>query len=152
MKGYTLLPKKHMYFILISCAVIIFSASLETMFRVKDYSLFSQWLLEIDMNHGLEFTQEEYFSVYINANLSYFFLSVVVPMGLGIHTYFAHTKLRINGLFILIWVVLALGGLAYTVVEMNYYSIFFYVRIMGYIALLISTLSLVTVINESKQL
>lgn len=150
MRGYSKLPKKQMYLILISCAIIIFAASLEVMMRVKDINIFNQWLLDIDFEQGIYFSQEELFNAFLAANLSYFFLSVIIPMGYGIHTYFAYTKLRISGLFVGVWTVLSLGGLAYTVIEMNFFSVFFYVRIIGYIILLITTISLTEVLNEDK--
>ena len=150
MRGYSKLPRKQLYYILIACAVIIFAASLETMIRVKDLDIFNQWILDLDLGEGFQYSQEELFNAFITTNLSYFFLTVVIPMGYGIHAYFAYTKLRIGGLFIGVWFVLSLGGLAYTVLEMSFFSIFYYVRIVGYLVLIITTLLLTTVVNEDK--
>lgn len=153
MKGYTKLPKKQLYFILVSCAVIIFAASLETMMRVKDLTLFNQWYSDISMYYEeLQYTQDQMFNAYVTANLSYFFLTIIVPVIYGIHAYYAYIKLRISGIFIFLWVILSVGALAYTVIEYNFNSLFYYVRIISYLVLIITTLSLTSAVNESKLL
>lgn len=141
----TKLPKKHLYIILVSLSVIMLSLSLETMMRVKDISMFDAWFgLQNDI------TREAAFDVYVTAILAAFFQRVIVPMAFGIHCYFAYTKIRINKLFVFMWTVLLGGHFAYTIIALQFDSIFYYIDILIYIILIITTLSLVGVINKNK--
>lgn len=148
MNSYIKLPKKQFYYILVSCAVIIFAASMETMMRVKDIGLYHQWIQDLDPDMIIDSAYE----VYVAANLSYYFLTVITPMSFAIHSYFAYTRLPINGLFIFLWVVLILGGLAYNFIEMNFDSVFYYIKLLSYLVLLFTTLSLINTVAESKLL
>ncbi|QNO15472.1 hypothetical protein HYG86_12195 [Alkalicella caledoniensis] len=152
MDGYTKLPRKHLYFILVFCAVIIFAVSLETMFRVKDIGLYHNWVENMELMDNPQVLEAEIWNAYLTANLSHYFLTVIIPMIFSIHSYFAFVKVRISGLFVFLWIVLILGGLAYTAVELNFHSVFYYIRIVSYLGLTITTLSLSSVINESKLL
>ena len=142
----TKLPTSKFYILILSCSLIILSASLEVMFRVKDVTLFNQW---IEQN---KFVGDEalLLSQYISLNLTVFFSKIIIPVMFGVYTYFAYIKLRINQLYVFMWTVLNLGGLAYTAIEMNLNSVFYYVSIIGYAVMLITILSLVDVIRENK--
>lgn len=142
----TKLPTQKFYILIIACSVIIFSASLDVMLRVKDAALFNQW---VDTN-ALVGDEAQLFSHYISIQLSVFFSKIIIPFIFGIYTYFAYTKLRINQLYVFMWTVLNLGGLAYTAVEMNLSSVLYYVSIIGYVVMLITILSLVDLIRENK--
>lgn len=141
----TKLPKKHMYIMLISLSFIIFSTSLEMMMRVKDVALFDIWYLE----HN-EVSRQAAFSVYVTGLMSIYFQSVIAPIIFGIHTYFAYVKIRINKLFVFMWTVLLGGGLAMVIVSWQFDSIFYYIKIVFYMILLGTILSLIGVINQSK--
>lgn len=136
-----------MYIILISVSFIILSFSLEAMMRVKDISLFNIWF---ESQSGVE--RDAAFSVYVTALLSVYFQSVIAPIVFGVHTYFAYMKIRINKLFVFMWTVLLGGGLAYVVAGMQLGSIFFYLNIIIYMILIVTTLSLLSVINQTKGL
>lgn len=143
----TKLPKKKMYIILVSLSVIILSLSLETMMRVKDITLFDAWFenqSDVDRNTA--------FTIYVTANLSFYFQRVLLPMIFGLHTYFAYAKIRINKLFVFMWTVLLAGGLAFNVLTMSMSSVFFYVNNLVYLLLIGVTLSLIGIINENKGL
>ncbi|WP_350342908.1 hypothetical protein PRVXT_002176 [Proteinivorax tanatarense] len=150
MKSLTKLPKKHLYYILISSSIIIFSTALETLMAVKDVNMFQQWMEAA--YEGINISTDEAFNAYISANLIYFMFKLVVPISISIHSYFAYYKLKINGLFIFIWSVLVSGSMAYVLFEWNFYSIFYYFNLAGYLVLLITLLSLINVIEKSKTL
>jgi hypothetical protein len=152
MKSYTKLPSKQLYLILILCAIIIFFTSIETMMKVKDVDLYQEWLHTLDYLNSSQITQDQSFESYLMVNLIFYFFKVIIPIALSVNAYLAYTRIRINYLLIFIWSVLALGGLAYTVVEMSFYSVFYYVSVVSYIILFIVILSLIDVINESKLL
>jgi len=142
----TPMPLNKLYVLLIACALVIATASLEVMFRVKDLSLFNQWLADnkISGNSTL------YLSQYISVCLSAFITKIIIPVTFGIYTYFAYIKIRINQLYVFMWSVLNLGGLAYTIVEWQLGSIFFYITIFGYAVMLLTLLSLIDQIQEYK--
>jgi len=150
MKSNTKLPVKQLYLILVPCAIIIFSSSIETLMRVKDLNLFQEWLLTLEQLGESQLSQNQAFDAYVTGNLINFFLKISIPISLSINSYFAYTKLRINQLFIFIWTVALLGGLAYTLVELSFYSVFYYIKIAGYLFLVVIILSLINIINESK--
>lgn len=142
----TKLPTKKLYLILLSCALIIFITSLETMLRVKDSTLFDNWL----SSNQLVGDKAQFLNDYISINLSIFFSKIMIPVIFAIYTYYAYIKIRINQLYVFIWTVLNLGGLAYTVIELRLDSMFYYINILGYIIMLLTLLSLVDIIREKK--
>jgi len=145
------LPRKQMYIILIGLGILILSMSIETLMKVKDIALYDQWFMEFSVENTT-LTYENAFSVYVTGNLSVYMLRIIVPMALGIHTYFAYTKIRINGLFIFMWTVLLLGGIAYIAVTKEFGSLFYYFNIGMYVVMLLTVLSLTNVIEENKTL
>lgn len=142
----TKLPTKKLYLILLSCALIIFITSLETMLKVKDSTLFDNWL----SSNQLVGDKALFLNDYISVNLSIFFSKILIPVIFAIYTYYAYIKIRINQLYVFIWTVLNLGGLAYTVIELRLDSMFYYINILGYIIMLLTLLSLVDIIRENK--
>jgi hypothetical protein len=137
-----LFPTKKMYWILILCAVLIFAASVETMMRVKDSGLFDVWRSTLQGNDHLELAQNELFSVYVSIHLSLYLMKIIVPLALGVYTYFAYVKLGINKLFVFVWTVLVLGSAALTAVEVNLGSFFYYFNLIAYAILALTLLSL----------
>ena len=144
------MPKSKFNIILIFTSMIIFSISMEAMIRVKDISLFQNWIEAKDILINNEIELEEAFNSYLVLILISMFIKIVVPMALSIHSYFAYTRIRINKLFIFIWIVLLLGGLAYELVGLNIGSIFFYINIIIYIVLIITIFSLNSVIDLQR--
>ncbi|MDH8678324.1 hypothetical protein QE109_09205 [Fusibacter bizertensis] len=142
----TKLPTKKLYLILLSCALIIFISSLETMIKVKDTMLFNDWVESNQLIGDNTLLLNDYISI----NLSIFFSKIIIPVIFAIYTYYAYIKIRINQLYVFIWTVLNIGGLAYTVVELRLDSIFYYFNILGYVIMLLTLLSLIDVIRENK--
>lgn len=142
----TKLPTKKLYIILISCAIIILTASLEVIIRVKDLALFEEWVRVTQLNGE----RSQLLSQYVSMNLTAFFSKIIVPATFGIYTYYAYIKIRINALYVFMWSVLCLGGLAYTVIEWQLGSMLYYVSILAYLVLLYTTLSLGEIIRANK--
>jgi hypothetical protein len=143
------LPKKQLYMILIGVSLVILSMSLEVMMKVKDVALYDQWFAEV-VKTSTDLSSENAFSVYVTGNLSVYFSRVIVPMAFGIHTYFAYTKIRINKLFVFMWTVLLLGGIAYIAVTKEFDSIFYYLNMILQGTLVLTVLSLSDVIDQQK--
>lgn len=150
MNSYTILPKKQLYIILIFCAIIIFSTSIETLIKVKDLDLYENWMQNLNNGSNSQIWYETSFDDYIMANLIYLFFKIAIPMFFSFNSYLAYIRTRINYLFIFIWSTLIIGGILYTFVELSYYSVFYYINIIGYIILFITLLSLINVIDEKN--
>lgn len=142
----TQLPVKKLYIFLISCSVIIFISSLDVMVTVKDVNLFREWI-QINQLQGLE---ADLLSTYVAINLSLFFSKIAIPITFAIYSYYAFTKIKINQLFVFMWTVLNLGGMAYTIVELKLDSLFYYMIIFAYVVILLTLVSLVDDIRENK--
>lgn len=148
MKGYTKLPKKKLYGILIPIGVMMVIASLEVMMKVKDASLFYQWVSQ--QAQLLDLTDSEMFDVYLTANMSLYFMKIVIPIGLGIHAYVAYTKIRINKIFVFIWIVLMAGSGAYSIMDTGFQSVFSFVYIVLYLIVIGTVFSLTADIDKSE--
>lgn len=120
------------------CAVIILATSIEAIFKVKDTAFFEMWLSNPNLNAAMiGETTEELYETYLSMCMSSFFVKVITPIGLSIHSYMTLTKLRVNKLYIVIWTVLLIGSFGFSIIGESLYSIFFIVSSIGYIALIL---------------
>lgn len=142
----TPLPIKKLYVFLIACSVIIFASSLEVMMTVKDISKFNEW---IQLNQ-LVGEQSELLGNYVSVNLSLFFIKIIIPITFAIYSYYAYIKIKINALFVFMWIVLNIGGLAYIAVELKLNSVLYYIVILAYVINVFTLLSLAEDIRENK--
>jgi len=122
---------------------------METMMRVKDIAMFESWMI-VQPEIGL--TKEAGFDIYVTMQLSRYLQLVIVPMALGIHTYFAYMKIRINKLFVFMLTVLLGGGAAYIGFEKQFTSLFYYINLGVYMILIITVLSLISVIDQANNI
>ena len=148
MNSNTKLPKKQFYIIMVSLSIVIFALSLEVMMKVKDISLYNAWY-ENAVNDGMLMEYESAFSTYISINLLHFFQKLIIPMLLGLHAYISYIKIRINKLFVFMWIILICASIAYISIEMNFDSIFYYIEILLHIVVAITVLSLIDVIDNN---
>jgi hypothetical protein len=140
------LPLKQLYIILIACSLIIFLSSIDVLMRVKDISLFENWVKD----QVLLGDPSTHLNQYVGLNLSLFFMKIIVPVSFAIYSYAAYVKIKINQLYVLIWTILNIGGLAYTAFDRQHTNILYYVIIFCYILLVLTLLTLIDVIRESK--
>lgn len=152
MNSYQKFPKKQLYIILLAAAVIIFASSLDVLMRVKDATLFEAWK-ESMLSFGT-FTKENPPTLddYVGAELFKYLFKIAIPVGFALLTFLTYQKLTLTKLYIFIWTVLLVGGMAYTFFELNFYSVFFYLVIAGYLILIMTVLSLFEEVNKSKKL
>lgn len=136
------LPQRQLYLILIFCSIIIFLNCIEVMIKVKDIDLYEEWIDSIPIPEDSNAEDIDYYQLYITTNLSHFFIKIIAPMVLGIYSYFAFKRTRINKIYVYIWTILLLGNLVFILVEQNFGSIFFYINTACYIILMITLLSL----------
>ena len=124
------------YIILGLCATVIIMASLEVIMKVKDTQLFEMWLLQPNIKlEAVGKTDNQMYSTYINMYLSTFLVRVVTPIGLAIHSYLTLSKLRVNKLYVNVWSVLLVGSFLLSILGEGYYSIFFIISGIAYVAL-----------------
>lgn len=152
MDSYKKFPKKQLYIILVTAAVVIFASSLDVLMRVKDEALFLLWKEQI-IAFGA-FTQENPPTLddYVGAELFRYLFKIVTPVSFGLLTYLTHKKLTLTRIYIFIWTVLLAGGLAYTFFELSFYSVFYYLVVGGYVVLILTVLSLLEELNKTKKL
>jgi hypothetical protein len=143
---------KSSYYIIVGlCATIIMSNSIEIIMKVKDSGLFDLWLSDPNLNiDRIGQTKEEIYSIYLSMCLSVFFIRSITPIALAINSYFSFIKLRVNKLFVSIWVVLLIGLFAFTSIGESYYSVFFILSGVCYASLVCVLLHLGGQINKQK--
>lgn len=138
------IPNMKLYMIIGFSALVILALSLDVLFRVKDYQEFVLWWERVEGAEAPGLTEEEAFSTYLTSNLSLYFTNGIIPGIYTIHSYFTAKKRNLNGLFIFLWAVLLAGGFGFTLVEWNTGSVFYYLRLAGYLGLFITTMTLTT--------
>lgn len=137
------MPKGIFYGIIGICALIILSLSLEAMIKAKDTTIFDMWLSNPNLNKAMMGeTIDEIYSTYLSMCLSNFFIRVITPMGVAIHSYLTFTKLRVNKLYVILWTVLLIGSFGFSIIGESFYTIFFLIYSIGYIALILMILYL----------
>ncbi|MBU0935900.1 MAG: hypothetical protein KKI09_12435 [Spirochaetes bacterium] len=149
MTAHIKLPKKQLYGILVPCALIVFAASLEVLFRVKDVDLYETWLAFISDYPDAGLSPD--FSSYVSLQLMLYFSKLIIPAAYALYSYFAYIKIRINNLFVFIWTVLTAGSLAYCIAGSGFGSIFTYFYIAAHLVLFFTTISLAQVIREAAE-
>ncbi|GAB6089799.1 hypothetical protein [Spirochaeta dissipatitropha] len=115
------------------------------LFYVKDLEFFHAWLADADMALA-----EQSFDMYVTARLSQYMMKLVIPFAFAIYSYASYKLIRVNTLFVFMWSVLILGGLAYNITGLELRTVFFPAYIVLHLILLLTNLSLVQVIRESK--
>lgn len=142
----TPLPIKKLYIFLIACSVIIFASSLDVLVTVKDISKFKEWI----QANQLVGEPSDLLSSYVTVNLSLFFFKIIIPITFAIYSYYAYIKIKINALFVFMWIVLNLGGLAYIAVELRLDSVLYYIVILAYVINILTLITLAEDIRENK--
>ena len=133
------MPKGTFYTIVAICAAIIMMTSMEMLIKAKDTDLFNMWLSTSNLGEdALSQTTKELFSTYLNVCISTFFVRVITPMAVAIHSYYTFTKLRVNKMFVIIWSVITVGAFALTFLGEQYFSVFFIGSGIGYLALILT--------------
>ena len=146
------LPLKQLNIILIASAAIIFSSSLEVLIRVKDSGLFEVWKENALLAGYFTQNMPPTFDDYVVGEMFRYMFRIIIPIGFSLFSYYTYRKLRLNRLFIFVWSVLLLGGIAYTFFELNFNSIFYYIVLIGFVVMLITVLSLNEEIRNNKNL
>jgi hypothetical protein len=145
------ITRKKLYILLITISIVIMILSVEVLMEVKDRGMFLQWFEEVQSQDALEVSEEEAFDAYVSGNILLYMLNLVIPLGFALHTFFAYQKGKINSLFIYLWFIMLIGGLAFTFISWNFNSLFYYFRIAAYLVLIGITLSLSTGVDSSKK-
>lgn len=136
-----LLPKKIFYGITILCSIIIFIECLDIIISFKNFTyLYATTEYVIDS------------PIYLNFMLMNFFIKVIPIMVLGIYCYFALFKFKVNKKFPISWIVLISIIFVYTFIQFSFFSIFYYMKLVGYIGLIIYLVKLSKRIKEEGEI
>ena len=130
------ISNKHFYVLVLLCAVIILLSSMELMIIVKDSTIFNEWVLK---NNLAQYPIEETFVEYLNANLISYALRIIFPVVLGITAFLTLNKFYINKMLIYVFLLLEVGGLAFTAIQRNFNSLFYFLILATYVVLIIYT-------------
>ena len=87
-------------------------------------------------------TTNQLYSTYLNICIATFFVRVITPIAVLIHSYFTFTRLGVNKLFVMIWSVVLVGAFALTILTEKFYSILFIGSGIGYLALALTMIYL----------
>lgn len=152
MKDTIYMSKKIFYLIVSLCAVIIMANSIEAFIKVKDLGLFETWLSNPKLNIDRSQNINQIYSIYLTMCLSVFIMRIITPVALGINTYFALIKTKVNKLFVFIWIVLLIGLFIFTLIGELHFSIFFIISAICHIGLLFIMIYLLEEINKQKNI
>ena len=151
MKENISMSKGIFYTIVILCATIILSNSIDAIIRAKDIDLFNMWINDVSQKiDTVNQSREQLYSTYLTMCLSNFFVRVVTPMGLAINSYFSFIKLGVSKLFVSIWTVLLIGLFAFTLIGQSLNSIFFIISSVCYVVLVVLIINLGRKISMAK--
>ena len=143
--------RKKLYILLIIISILILVLSIEALMEVKDRALFLEWFDEVQSQEEASITEAEAFDTYVSGNILLYMLNLVIPLGFALHIFFAYQKAKINSLFIYLWFIMLMGGMAFTLISWNFQSLFYYIRMIAYLVLIATTLSLSKEIGISKK-
>lgn len=128
------LSKKNFYILVSLSGIIILLSSFEAILKVKDYELFLMWAKD---NFPQQSIDQSLFNTYVTSELSIYLIKVLIPISISIMAFFALTRIRYSKIFVYVWIVLAMGGFAYTLFDLNLRSVFYYSILLLYIILTI---------------
>lgn len=128
------LSKKNFYILVSLSGIIILLSSFEAILKVKDYELFLMWAKD---NFPQQSIDQLLFNTYVTSELSIYLIKVLIPISISIMAFFALTRIRYSKIFVYVWIVLAMGGFAYTLFDLNLRSVFYYSILLLYILLTI---------------
>jgi hypothetical protein len=109
---------------------------MELMIIVKDSTIFNEWVLK---NNLTQYPIEETFVEYLNANLISYALRIIFPVVLGISAFLTLNKFYINRMLIYVFLLFEVGGLAFTAIQRNFNSLFYFLILATYVVLIIYT-------------
>lgn len=128
------------------------ASSLEVLIRVKDSTLFESWKTNAMLAGYFTESIPPTFDDYVVGEMFRYFFRIGIPIGFSLFSFYTYKKLRLNKLFIFVWAVLILGGMAYTFFELNFYSLFYYMVIISFVGLFVTIMMLNEEIEKSKNL
>lgn len=135
--------KKYFYLIIIVCSFIIFFECLESIVVIKGftglYNLVDEPILKQDTDSFLTF------------QFVYFFIKVIPMMILGIYSYFSFLKKYINKMSIYLFFICISIIFMYSLVQGSIFPIFYYLKLVGYLILIIALLKLFISFNKKSR-
>lgn len=136
MKKRGALDRRGFYIIAVICALLILSYSIEALVKVKDVEMFNKWHQETYPGEQILTTN---FSTYLVGNMAEYFLKTALPTSIALTAYFAIGKSKSFGTMTFVWLVISSGGFIFHLLQLDFYSFFYYIGIVLYIILIVKT-------------
>lgn len=146
------MSKKVFYTIVGLCTIIIMSNSIEAFIKAKDVGLFETWISNPSLNIDKGQTIDQMYSIYLTMCLALFLIRVITPVALAINSYFSFIKIKVNKIFVLIWMVLIIGLFPFTSIREAYFSVFFIISGICYLGLIYVLIHLWKEINKQRNI
>lgn len=127
------LPKNAFYRIIIVCGLLISLASIEILAKAKDLDYFNY----VNQSLQSQGTPVMTYGDFIVSMLAVYVGRILLPVGLGLNTYFAFIKIGYNKIFIWSWGIFTIAALAFHLLSLELNSIFYYLFIVIYLLLAI---------------
>ena len=137
------LPKTAFYRIIIVCGLLIILASIEILAKAKDLDYFNY----VNQSLQAQGTPVLTYGDFIVSMLAVYVGRILLPVGLGLNTYFAFIKIGYNKIFIWSWGIFTIAALAFHLLSLELNSVFYYLFIVIYLLLAIFLFGL----NESDK-
>lgn len=138
MEPHTGLKTKDYYRLIVPCGIIILLASLEILAKAKDLEYFNYVNQSLQEAGNPNITYGDFVVSLMAAYVS----RILVPVGLGLNSYYAYSKSGITRIFIWSWGIFTFAALAFHVLTLELSSMFYYALIILYIVLLLFLISL----------
>lgn len=139
MKNRRALDRRGFYIITGICALLILFSSLEAVAKAKDIDTFTKWHQGI---YPEEQVTASNFSLYLVGIMAEYFLKTAFPASIALTAYFTIDKSKALRTMVFIWIVTSSGGLLYQMLQVDFYSFFYYIGLVLYIMLIVKIYSI----------
>lgn len=123
---------KNKQYILYFIALLICISSLEVLMRVKDIDLFLAWQSQFSIGEN-SLSSDEYAAFLLLRYVRELF----IPLSFGLYTLFILKKAYSSRLSAFLWCLLLLGSFINEALKFEFYSVFYYIKIMAYLGIFI---------------
>lgn len=141
------LPRKDYYRIVMTCGILILLASVEVLAKAKDLDYY-QYVNRSLLEQG---ERAVTYGDFVVSMMASYIGRILVPVGLGLTSYYAYIKSGITGVFIWSWGLFTFAALAFHILSLELTSIFYYLFILLYILLLFFLIRLSECITAKRR-
>lgn len=141
------LPKKDYYRIVVICGLLILLASIEVLAKAKDLDYFNY----VNRSLGEGGAAAVTYGDFVVSLMASYLARILVPIGLGLNSYFAFMRSGISRVFIWSWGLFTFAALAFHVLSLELTSLLYYLSVLLYILLLYTLIRLSDLITATRR-